>query len=206
MRPVAIIGTDTATGGAIIAAFEAAGFRTATYPTATSALPALRMQTFSLALLRLDVDDTDPFAFCGELSRIVPVITILRGHDVALCVRALECGADDCIAGTIGGRELIARAHSVLRRAARHAENTDDLSVAVREMRVRSGDAIHELSRGEAEILALLLEHAPAPLTALEIAKHLDAKRGTIDSRMKNLRRKLGARLVARGHYGYCVE
>ena len=28
MRPIAIIGTDTATGGAIIAAFEAAGFRT----------------------------------------------------------------------------------------------------------------------------------------------------------------------------------
>lgn len=206
MRPVAIIERNPARSGPMIAAFEAAGFRTAAYRTAAAVLPALRMHTFSLVLLGLDVEDTDPFAFCHELSRILPVITILAEHDETLCVRALDCGADDCIARSIGGRELVARAQSVLRRASRHGEGNDDLSVAVREMRVRKGTAIEELSRGETEILALLLEHAPAPLTALEIATRLNAKRGTVDSRMKKLRRKLGARLVSRGHYGYCVE
>ena len=71
----------------MVTAFAAAGFQTAIYLDAISALPALRMKTFSLALLGLDIHDTDPFAFCGEVSRIVPVITVLRAPDVSLCVR-----------------------------------------------------------------------------------------------------------------------
>lgn len=206
MLPVAIIGNDTVNNAAMIAAFETAGFSPRLYADVSAALAALRLRSFSLALLGLDIRDTDPFAFCSELSRIVPVITVTRGHDIALCVRALECGADDCIATPIGGRELVARAHSVLRRAARSEPAGRDLSLAVREMRVHDGEVTHELSRGEAEILALLVEHAPSPLTTSVIAARLGAKRGTVESRIKHLRRKLGARLVARGHYGYSVE
>ena len=206
MRPVAIIGNETGRTAALSASLEAAGFSTTTYSDATTALPALRMQQFSLALLGLDIQDTEPFAFCSVLSRMVPVIAVLRGHDTALCVRALECGADDCVAIPIGGRELVARAESVLRRASRQRMAADDLSVAVQEMRAYENGVAHELSRGEAEILALLLEHAPSPMTALDIATRIGAKRGTVESRIKSLRRKLGSRLVARGHYGYSVE
>jgi DNA-binding response OmpR family regulator len=63
---------------------------------------------------------------------------------------------------------------------------------------------VHELSRGEAEVLTLLLEHAPAPITTMEMARLLPAKRATIESRIKSLRKKLGSdRLVTRGRFGY---
>ena len=80
----------------------------------------------------------------------------------------------------------------------------DTMSISLPEMRVRTAGVVHELSRGEAEVLALLLEHSPAPLTTVEIAKLLPAKRATIESRIKSLRKKLGpGRLVTRGSFGY---
>lgn len=206
MRPLAIIGRPAATSSEMIAAFDAAGFRTTAYRDATVALPALRMRTFSLALVGLDLEDTDPFAFCSELSRIVPVITFIPGHDIALCVRALECGADDCITTPISGRELIARVRNVLRRTSRQGSETDELTIAVREMRIRVDGQPHELSLGESEVLGLLLENAPSPLTTVEIARRLKSRRGTIESRIKTLRKKIGARIVTRGRFGYSVE
>jgi DNA-binding response OmpR family regulator len=206
MRPLAIIGRHAASSSEMIAAFDAAGFSTTAYADATMALPALRMRTFSLALVGLDLQDTDPFAFCHELSRIVPVITFTPGHDTALCVRALESGADDCITTPISGRELVARVHSVLRRTGWQGDEMDELSVAVREMRIRVDGTTHELSLGESEVLALLLENAPSPLTTVEIARRLKSRRGTIESRIKTLRKKIGARVVTRGRFGYSVE
>ena len=80
----------------------------------------------------------------------------------------------------------------------------DSLSVSISEMRIRTGTETHDLTRGETELLAVLIQHAPAPLPVRRIAELLDARRGTIESRIKSLRRKLGGgRLVSRGGLGY---
>ena len=104
--------------------------------------------------------------------------------------------------------ELVARVRNVLRRATNERDaatcDLDKLSISLAEMRIRNGDVVHELSRGEAEVLTLLLEHSPAPITTVEMARILPAKRATIESRIKSLRRKLGPdRLVTRGRFGY---
>jgi len=108
---------------------------------------------------------------------------------------------------TLTGRELVARVRNILRRAPATVDDIcelDTLSISLREMRIRTDGIVHELSRGEAEVLALLLERSPAPLTTIEIARLLPAKRATIESRIKSLRKKLGpGRLVARGAFGY---
>lgn len=74
-------------------------------------------------------------------------------------------------------------------------------------MRVRVDGRTHDLTRGEAEVLSLLVEHAPRPLTIQQILAMLPeehrVKRGTVESRIKSLRRKLGGRLVSRGQFGY---
>lgn len=186
------------------ATLEAAGFRAECYATATSALSELRTRVFALAILGLDLHDTDPYAVCREISPHLPIITVARQCAEDSCVRSLECGADDCVARTTTGRELVARVHNVLRRAP-HREDHESLETSLSEMRVRAGGATHDLTRGETEVLAILVQHAPAPVAVARMCELLpEAKRGTIESRIKSLRRKLGkGRLVSRGSLGY---
>lgn len=208
MRPLAIIESDESLIAAYRRNFQSAGFRVDCFTDTASALPSIRRRTFSLAILDLDLRDTDPYAVCREVSGIVPVIAVTAEGGEDVCVSAFEAGADDCVTRTLAGRELIARVRNVLRRAANHADpvtrELDALSISLTEMRVRNGAVVHPLSRGEAELLALLLEHAPTPLTVLQLAEMAPAKRATIESRIKSLRKKLGAdRLVSRGRFGY---
>jgi len=205
MRPLAIIESDVALSTELRSTLETAGFRTECFYSGSAALPHLRAQAFALAILDLDLSDTDAFVVCAEASRHIPVITMTSACVEDLCVRALECGADDCIARRTPGRELVARIRSVLRRSETLDEGTlHSLAVSISEMRIRAKDATHNLTRGETEILSMLVSHAPTPVPALRMAQLLGARRGTIESRIKSLRKKLGAgRLVSRGSLGY---
>lgn len=196
---------DASRGMELRGAIEAAGFQAEWFSTATAALAQLRMRTFALAILDLALRDTDPFAVCREISRHVPIIAIASEDGDDSCVRALESGADDCVPRATSGRELIARIRNVLRRSTSAEEKEyDSLSVSISEMRIRTPTETHDLTRGETELLALLIQHAPAPLPVRRIAELVGARRGTIESRIKSLRRKLGGgRLVSRGGLGY---
>ncbi len=207
MRPLVIIEQDDATSAALRRNIEAAGFRADCFSDGAAALTSIRRHSFSLAILDLDLHGSDGFAFCREVSRILPVITMTSEENADVRVRAFEAGADDCVNRGLAARELVARVRNILRRVPASADATcelDELSISLTEMRVRAGNVVHELSRGEAEVLELLLEHSPAPLTTIEIARLLPAKRATIESRIKSLRKKLGSdRLVTRGRFGY---
>ncbi|HEX2061227.1 MAG TPA: DNA-binding response regulator, partial [Thermoanaerobaculia bacterium] len=119
------------------------------------------------------------------------------------CVHALECGADDCVTRTISGRELIARIRSVLRRTGpKHDQHA--VIVSLSEMRVRMGNTVHNLSRGETALLTVLLQHAPTPVPITRLVQLLGARRSTIETQIKSLRRKLGpGRLISRAKLGY---
>lgn len=203
VRPLAIIEPDAGYAASLRATLEAAGFRAECFTSASSAMSELRTRAFALAILGLDVRDTDPYAVCREVSPHLPIITVARECTSDCCIRALECGADDCVMRTTAGRELVARVHNVLRRTP-HREDYDSLETSLSEMRVRAGDATHDLTRGETEVLAILVQHAPAPVSITRMCELLPVKRGTIESRIKSLRRKLGReRLVSRGSLGY---
>lgn len=203
MRPLAIIENGVAFGAEVRPAIESAGFHAEFYACANDALADLHHHVFALALVGLG--NEDPFAICHEASRVVPVIAVAADCAEEVCVRAFESGADDCVVRGVAARELVARIRNVLRRAEEGDRDAlGELSASVSTMRVNASGTAHDLTRGEAELLALLLEHAPRPLTPLEIAHMLRANRGTIESRIKTLRRKLGAeRLVSRGRLGY---
>ena len=207
MRPLAII-EHSASSTTRRRDIEAAGFRADCFADAPSAIAALRRRPYALAILELDLREGDPFHVCREVSSIVPVIAMTSECVEEVCVRAFESGADDCVKQTLTGRELVARVRNVLRRSSGENDaitcDFDKLSISLAEMRVRNGDVVHELSRGEAEVLTLLLERSPAPITTIEMARALPAKRATIESRIKSLRKKLGpGRLVTRGRFGY---
>lgn len=206
MRPLAIIEQNSATSESLRRSIEAAGFRADCFSDGAAALSSIRGRPFSLAILDLDLRNDDAFAVCREMSRLLPVITIAAEADEDVRVRAFEAGADDCVTHALNARELVARVRNILRRTSSSdaTGELEDLSISLPEMRVRTGGVVHDLSRGEAEVLALLLEHSPAPLTPVDIARRLAARRATIESRIKSLRRKLGSgRLVSRGRFGY---
>lgn len=205
MQSVAIIEPDPKRRSALEAALEAAGFRAECFSTATAAVPRLHTGSFALAIIGLDLTDTDPYAVCHEVSRHLPIITLAGECSPETCVRALENGADDCVAHGTSGRELVARIRSVLRRnQTRPASSAPQLSVSLSEMRVRVGRTTHNLTLGETRLLAVLLERAPAPTPITRLTQLLDARRGTVEARIKSLRRKIGpARLVSRGSLGY---
>ena len=191
MRPVAIVESDATLCARLREAVEAAGLHAEIFSSPDTALIRLRTARYALAITA-----ANSIGFCREASALVPVIAI--GCD---CIAALEHGADDCVARMTSPRELAARIQSVLRRAP-HAPDLPSISLS--EMRVRTGGETHDLSRGEAELLAVLLDHAPTPVPITTLTALLGARRGTVESRIKNVRRKLGpGRLVSRGSLGY---
>lgn len=205
MRPVAIIENNATARFELRNAVEDAGFRTDCFEDSESALTTLRDRAFALVIFDLNAGGVDPFAVCHEISRVAPLITVTAACDSEICARALESGADDCVKRPLAPRELIARVRNVLRRTEQQGELTvDSMSISISEMRVRNGTEVHELSRGEAEVLALLAEHSPKPLSPTHIAQVLGAKPSTVQSRIKSLRRKLGPeRLATRSRLGY---
>lgn len=202
MRPLVILENDAAAGEGLRWTLIAAGFRAELFDTAEAALPRLRSLGCALAIIDIGIDGA--FEICREASALLPVIAITPCNSDELCIRAFESGADDCICRPIVERELVARVRNVLRRSHESATEYDEVTAMVSEMRVRVADEVRDLTAGETAVLATLLEHAPTPMTALQIAHAIGANRRTVESRIKGLRKKLGpGRLVSRGAFGY---
>jgi DNA-binding response OmpR family regulator len=211
IRHAAIIERDCSSRTQLRAAAETAGLHADLFDRAAPALTLLRERSYCLVIVDLAIADTDPYALCREVSPLVPVIALTDTPDPEVFVRAFESGADDCLRRPIAHRELVARIRNVIRRANAgrtiEEERFADLSLVISEMRVRIGNKASDLTRGETELLAALLSHAPSPVTIDRIAQDLGAKRATIGSRIKSLRKKLGPdRIVSRGKFGYQIE
>jgi two-component system OmpR family response regulator len=139
------------------------------------------------------------------------VIMLTARDDIIDRVAGLEIGADDYVTKPFEPRELVARVGAVLRRTATAVagatEPGDDgmtqpffdleIDRAAREVR-RPGGTV-PLTRAEFELLAALTEHPGIAFTREQLGERIfgeafDAFDRTIDSHVKNLRHKLGAR------------
>lgn len=205
MRPVIIVAREGTAAQTLRAALAAGGFQAQHLTDLSAAREEIRQQKYSMAIIALDPGDSAAAALSREVSALVPVIVVTACCTGELCVDMLEYGADDCVPQNVAERELLARIRNVLRRASGVGEEASDSIVqALTEMRVRVDGHTWELTKGEVDVLSVLVESAPTPLTAVEIAERLGARRGTVESRVKRLRSKLGRdRLISRGWLGY---
>ncbi len=144
-----------------------------------------------------------------------PVILLTARDEVVDRVAGLEIGADDYVTKPFEPRELVARVGAILRRLERRAGTapTDttgddpssqasrfhDLLIDPSAREVRRGATDVPLTRTEFDLLAGLAEQPGRAWTREQIGERLfgeafDAYDRTVDSHVKNLRRKLGPR------------
>lgn len=150
-----------------------------------------------------------------------PVLVILPTRDAATCARALEMGADDCMAHPIEEIELVARIRAVLRRDRGHDPVRDrnyyvdgDLVVDLTRREVRLCDQPVTLTRIEMGLLACLVRHEGESLTQEQLIAQVwgsaDGSSGeSLRQHVHNLRQKIEpeparpCRIVARRGAGY---
>lgn len=177
---------------------HAAGFATERVGNGLDAVPAFRRQPPALVLLDLMLPGRDGFDICRELRSFsdVPIIIVTARVEEIDRLLGLGLGADDYVCKPFSPREVVARVHVILRRSQRVEPVTqllriDDTAfiaeyrgqelgltpVEYRLLRTLAGAPGRVLSRNQ------LLEAA--------YTDHRVVTDRTVDSHIKNLRRKL---------------
>ncbi|HUX88866.1 MAG TPA: response regulator transcription factor, partial [Chloroflexota bacterium] len=186
------------------------GYRVNVVGDGGAALAAVRNDLPDLVILDLMLPEISGWDVCRALRRApptahLPIIMLTARDEVADRIVGLELGADDYIVKPFEPKELVARVHAVLRRVGLGQQppaNTNrvlqrrDLAIDLDRHEVRLADQILDLTRTEFDILATLAAQPGRVFSRLQL---LDAVQGeafegyerTVDSHIKNLRRKL---------------
>lgn len=187
---------------------EQAGFQVLTAFNGETALHSIRSDRPDLVVLDLMLPDRDGW----EVTRIIrsnpalaglPVIMLTARVEDTDKIIGLELGADDYITKPFNPREVVARVRAVLRRSAGEPVQPQRLQLGPLRMDVDrhqatlNGEAV-ELTPTEYDLLRVLLEHPGRAFTRLELIEQglgyaYAGMERTVDSHIKNLRKKLNA-------------
>jgi DNA-binding response OmpR family regulator len=220
-RKILVVEDERTIAEAVAARLRAEGFAVQVAGDGPGAVEAARRSPPDAIVLDVMLPGFDGLEVCRRIQaeRPVPVLMLTaRGDETDLLV-GLAVGADDYLTKPFSMRELAARVHALLRRAARSAVPSagamlrfGDLEINLAERRVlRAGVEAH-LTPTEFDLLVHL---AGRPRTVLPRERLLAEVWGwadasgtrTVDSHIKGLRRKLGADLIRTVHgVGYALE
>ncbi len=191
----------------IVAGLEAQGFSVAHAATAARADALLQLAQFDLMILDLGLPDEDGLQLLQRLRRrgVQQPVLILTARDaVAERVAGLQAGADDYLTKPFDLRELAARLHALLRRAAgrstpviAHGGLQFDPAACTATL---AGEAV-DLSRREQALLHALLLNPGRVLSVEQLKDAIYGLDGEVESNALNvhihhLRRKLGSHIV----------
>ncbi len=186
---------------------EQAGYRVSVAYEGNEALQNIRADRPDLIVLDLMLPGKDGW----EITRIVrgdpslatiPIIMLTARVEDTDKIVGLELGADDYIAKPFNPREVVARVRAVLRRTAGTMQPTNILQVgAVRldadQHTVTANDELVDLTPTEFDLLHLLMKYPNRAFTRMDMIDQAlgysyEGMERTIDSHIKNLRKKLG--------------
>ncbi|MGB9593089.1 MAG: response regulator transcription factor [Anaerolineae bacterium] len=185
---------------------EQAGFQVLVAYNGESALHAIRRERPDLVLLDLMLPDRDGW----EITRImreepgladIPIVMLTARVDDTDRIVGLNLGADDYLTKPFNPQVVVAHVRAVLRRAAAgpaapRVLRCRELAMDVDRREVSVGERRVELTATEFEFLRALMERPSHVFTRSELIDsalgyEYDGMERTVDSHIKNLRRKI---------------
>ena len=178
------------------------GFKTLTAIHPEDGLKKLKRKSPDLVILDVMLPGMDGFEVCKTIRRhsMVPIIMLTARGELMDKVVGLELGADDYLPKPFEPRELVARIHSVLRRAKKidktRPQSFDRLEIDFPRHIVKIDGNIADLTTNEFAALALLAGNPGKVFNRDEILQELrgidcDAFNRSVDITMSRLRQKL---------------
>lgn len=202
---ILIVEDEPKLGQLLIDYLQAAGYAPALINHGDKVLPYVRQTPPHLILLDLMLPGTDGLTLCREIRRFsdVPVVMVTAKIEEIDRLLGLEIGADDYICKPYSPQEVVARVKTILRRCKpqRDLQALDAQSpLIVDEGRFQASwrDKLLDLTPAEFRLLKTLSQEPGKVFSREQLLNHLyDDYRvvtdRTIDSHIKNLRRKLEA-------------
>lgn len=165
------------------------------------ALNEIHKQPPDLVVLDVMLPGRDGFTVLKEVRQTsrVPIIMVTARVEEVDRLLGLDCGADDYLCKPFSPRELISRIRAVLRRLpGPHVANTQALSLDAQSLRAILYGQVLSLTAKEFDLLQTLAAHpnrvySRAQLLELVYANVPNATERSVDSHVKNLRRKFAA-------------
>ena len=181
-----------------------AGYRVVCLDRGDLVVPYVRQQQPTLILLDLMLPGIDGMEICREIRKFsaVPIIMITARVEEIDRLLGLELGADDYICKPFSPREVVARVKAVLRRVyAPPADKTlvaGDVTLIPETRQVLVGGHELKLTPCEFNLLQTLLSHPNRIFSRHELINvvqgyDFEGYERTIDSHIKNLRKKIAS-------------
>jgi len=186
-----------------------AGFRTSTQDNGNLVIPQVKKDSPDLILLDIMLPGKDGMELCREIRQVsnIPIIMITARVEEIDRLLGLELGADDYICKPFSPREVVARVKTVFRRI--HAEpQTNSLVVGSISLddethQVMIGNQMLNLTPNEFGLLKIMMSRPNRVFSRSELINRVqgygfEGYDRTIDTHIKNLRKKIGRQLPGR--------
>ncbi|MCX8956480.1 envelope stress response regulator BaeR [Erwinia psidii] len=200
---ILIVEDEPKLGQLLVDYLQAAGYRTHHLLRGDEVLTWMKQTPPDLLLLDLMLPGMDGLSLCREIRRFsdLPVIMVTAKTEEIDRLLGLEMGADDYVCKPFSPREVVARVKTILKRCRHTQEEAQKVSLLVVDegrFQARWNDAVLDLTPAEFRLLKTLAQEPGKVFSREMLLNHLyDDYRvvtdRTIDSHIKNLRRKLEA-------------
>jgi len=201
-QKILIIDDDPQIREVLQIALERDGYQVAWAAEAQTALAKLGQQQPNLIVLDIGLPGMDGLELCQKIRARadIPILFLSARADEVDRVLGLELGADDYVTKPFSPRELLARIKVILRRSTPQAYSAAlrvgalELNTGAKTCRFNGADV--PLTPSELAILSRAMERPDIIVSRLELTNLLysdnpNASHRTVDSHLRNLRRKL---------------
>ncbi|WP_415238684.1 response regulator [Seleniivibrio woodruffii] len=201
-RKILVIEDETQISSILKDYLQQSGFEVFTLDTGAGAVDTIKKMVPDAVILDLMLPDTDGLEICRQVRKFsnVPILIATAKVEEIDRLIGLELGADDYICKPFSPREVVARVKAVLRRLS--PETAEDVLTAgpvtiqpsKYQVNVNGNDLT--LTRSEFELLYIMAKNPGRVFSRTDLIANVhgyefEGYERTIDSHVKNLRKKL---------------